>query len=159
MIRKQSFAMVYEHGRLVWAFRVIASKFGVVDEALLVRIYSSHVLEADYGDGKVIKYFIVERGNKRDHRPVVNMQYFEKLVAIDGLPLSKGNPVVGIFEKVFTLGFVVGVENKRLADQMPLNEHTRALVGVAEAHKLNLGPTKQVLRNVYRLGVWCGERW
>ena len=158
-MREKSLAMAYEHGRLIWAFRVIISKSGVVDEVLLVRIYKSHHLEVNLGDGKVIKYFIVERGNNgRGHRPVVDMPYFEKLMAIDGFPNSHGNLVGTIFENVFCLGFVVGVENKRLADMMPLNDHLRALVEVAEAHNLNFGPTKKVLRNIYRLGVWCGER-
>jgi len=162
VIKRRSSAMVYEHGRLVWAFRVLASKPGVVDEVLLVRIYKSHPLEANLGDGKVIKYFIVAQRNRQDHGPVVNMQYFEKLVAIDGLPPSKGNSVVGILEKVFALGFQqrlkVKGESLKVGDET-LNEYMRALAEVAEAHKLNLGPTKQVLRNVYRWAVWCGERW
>ncbi len=153
--------MVYEHGRLMWVFRVIASKNGVLYEVLLLRIYNSHMQEENFGDGKIVKYFIVERGNsgRTKKRPAINMQDFEKLMAIDGLSSKHDNLVGAIFEKVFSLGFVVGVENKLLAKRISLNEFTDSLVKIIEAYNFSVHSAKKVLRNIYRCGVWCGERW
>lgn len=145
-----------EHGKVLWAFRVMASPLGVLEDVFLVRINKEHKLQETF-----IKYFIVgKEGHRGESKsPMVDVWHFEKLMNIDGEPGGNDNFVAKLLEKVFSLGFYVGVNNQRKVDKEPLNEFVRTLSRVAEAHKLNVGPTQQVVRNVYRWAVLLGKNW
>lgn len=166
--------MVYQHGKLLWAFRVLTRK-NVIEEVLLTQVTHGKLLEEDWDSGRVeksfmvAKYFILERGvgGREPKRPVTNNGYFEELVAIDGLPSNckyvdgelcvRNYAVMKIFEKVFTLGLKRCLRSSDFKEES-LNLYIGQLMNVALSNGVKPDKVRKILSNIYKFGFWCGKR-
>ncbi len=162
-VRGSGKKMVYVHGEQRWAFRVEREGAKTCD-VVLIKILSGACKRRSLGDDSTVLNIIIEstQAQRKDgHKPVVNMNRFESLIAIDGVPGKHKGSVARVFEETFKLGFLVGEGNDVSARQTKsLNDYTRELMGILEPSGLFGGDGKvihQTLQSVYRLGIWAAD--
>lgn len=130
-------------------------------EVTLVQILSDAPKSRSWSDGITFRLTIVESTQaqrKAARKPVVNMNRFNALVALDGLPGQRASSVAKVFEEAFRLGLSVGEGNVSARQTRSLNDYTRELMATLKPSGLFRGdetPIYQTLQSIYRLGIWA----